>query len=36
MLDALHPYLLEDVPENDSPEDPDDPDVSDDLEESQA
>jgi hypothetical protein len=33
MLDALGPYLLEDVPENDSPEDPDDPA---DPEESQA
>ena len=30
MLDALGPYLLEDLPENDSPEDPED------LEESQA
>ena len=30
MLDALDPYLLEDLPENDSPEDPED------LEESQA
>jgi hypothetical protein len=28
MLDALGPYLQEDVPENDSPEDPDDPEES--------
>jgi hypothetical protein len=28
MLDALGPYLLEDVPENGSPEDPDDPEES--------
>ena len=28
MLEALCPYLLEDVPENDSPEDPDDPEES--------